>query len=94
MDAVSSARTVLLSLRRLLCLSGLLLSMLPLRSQAQISLDGSLGPRGALTGPNYVIPAAVGQFRGPNLFHSFDQFNLRRYCSGIPGSHHSLVQNR
>src|SRR5262249_8502004 len=44
---------------------------------AQISLDGSLGPRGALTGPNYVIPAAVGQIRGPNLFHSFDQFNLR-----------------
>jgi filamentous hemagglutinin family protein len=79
LGVLPSVCTVLLSLRRLLCLSGLLLSMLPLRSQAQISLDGSLGPRGALTGPNYIIPAAVGQIRGPNLFHSFDQFNLRPF---------------
>src|SRR5712691_10844015 len=77
MGILPSARTVLLSLRRLLCFSGLLLSSVPTISQAQITLDGSLGPRGALTGPNYVIPAAVGQIRGPNLFHSFDQFNLR-----------------
>jgi filamentous hemagglutinin family protein len=67
-------------LRQLLCFSGLLLlSSLPTISQAQITLDGSLGPRGALTGPNYVIPAALGQIRGPNLFHSFDQFNLRPF---------------
>ena len=37
-----------------LCCSGfLLLSALPSLSQAQITLDGSLGPRGALTGPHY-----------------------------------------
>jgi filamentous hemagglutinin family protein len=76
MDAVSSARTVLLSLRRLLYFSGLLLSMLPTISQAQITLDGSLGPREALRGPNYAISDSVGQIRGPNLFHSFGQFNL------------------
>src|SRR5713101_1510210 len=77
MGILPSARTVLLSLRRLLCFSGLLLlSSVPTISQAQIILDRSLGPRGALTGPNYVIPAAVGQIRGPNLFHSFGQFNL------------------
>lgn len=46
-------------------------------SQAQISLDGSLGPRGPVTGPQHVIPAEVGQIRGANLFHSFGAFNLR-----------------
>ena len=47
-------------------------------SHAQITLDGSLGPRGALPGPHYVIPAKVGQLRGGNLFHSFGQFNIQR----------------
>src|SRR5262249_8066084 len=66
------------SLLRLLYLSGfLLLTTLPIRSYAQITLDGSLGRAGALTGPNYSIPAEVGQLRGPNLFHSFGQFNVR-----------------
>src|SRR6266568_3335242 len=55
----------------------LLLSALLTVSQAQITLDGSLGRAGALTGPNYSIPAEVGQLRGPNLFHSFGQFNVR-----------------
>jgi filamentous hemagglutinin family protein len=65
--------------RRLLCCSGLLLlSALLSRSQAQITLDGSLSPRGALTGPHYSISDSVGQIRGPNLFHSFGQFNLSR----------------
>ena len=51
--------------------------LLPL-SQAQMTLDGSLGPGGALKGPNYVIPAEAGQLRGGNLFHSFGQFNIQR----------------
>src|SRR5712691_5712943 len=72
-------RAVLLSLRRLLCLSVLLfLSSSPTISQAQITLDGSLGYRGALRGPNYTISDRVGQIRGPNLFHSFGQFNLSK----------------
>ncbi len=57
--------------------SVLLLSTLPALSQGQITLDGSLGPRGPLTGPNYRIDANVGQIRGSNLFHSFGQFNVR-----------------
>jgi len=73
------ARAVLLSLRRLLCWSVLLfLSSLPMISQAQITLDGSLGYRGALHGPNYTISDKVGQIRGSNLFHSFGQFNLSK----------------
>src|SRR5262245_64959673 len=62
----------------LLCFSCLLCPWLLPASHAQITLDGSLGPRGALTGPHYAIPDSVGQSRGPNLFHSFGQFNLSR----------------
>jgi filamentous hemagglutinin family protein len=46
-------------------------------SHAQITLDGSLGPAGALTGPNFQIPSTVGQVRGANLFHSFGRFNIQ-----------------
>src|SRR5262245_16010450 len=45
-------------------------------SEAQITLDGSLGPRRPLSGPNYEISAEMGQLRGRNLFHSFGQFNI------------------
>src|SRR5215471_4151025 len=45
-------------------------------SHAQITLDGSLGPKGPLTGPAYSIDAKVGQLHGNNLFHSFGQFNV------------------
>jgi len=41
-----------------------------------ITLDGTLGPAGTLTGPDYVIPQAVGQTVGSNLFHSFGRFGL------------------
>ncbi|BAZ40331.1 filamentous hemagglutinin outer membrane protein [Calothrix sp. NIES-4101] len=41
-----------------------------------ITLDGSLGVSGNLTGPNYTIPQNVGQTVGNNLFHSFGRFNL------------------
>ena len=43
---------------------------------AQITLDGSLGPAGAVAGPSHVIDSTVGQIRGNNLFHSFGQFNV------------------
>ncbi len=50
---------------------------LPVPSQAQsIKLDGSLGSRTTLTGPAYTIPHDLGQTRGANLFHSFEQFNV------------------
>jgi filamentous hemagglutinin family protein len=41
-----------------------------------ITLDGTLGPAGTLTGPTYIIPQAAGTTVGSNLFHSFGRFNL------------------
>jgi filamentous hemagglutinin family protein len=63
-------------LHTLLVSISVLLSTLLGSSQAQITLDGSLGPRGSLRGPHYTIPDTVGQIRGSNLFHSFGHFNL------------------
>jgi len=55
----------------------LFLSMLmSLTPQAEIILDGSLGPQGTLQGPDYQIEAGLGYQQGHNLFHSFSQFNL------------------
>jgi len=62
---------------RVLLSSALLLTTLPVLSQGQITLDGSLGPRGPLAGPNYRVGADLGQIRGSNLFHSFGQFNVQ-----------------
>jgi filamentous hemagglutinin family protein len=64
-------------LQRLLLSNVLVQSILLAVSWAQITLDGSLGPRGPLTGPNYRIDANMGQIRGSNLFQSFGQFNVR-----------------
>ncbi|MBI3801587.1 MAG: filamentous hemagglutinin N-terminal domain-containing protein, partial [Deltaproteobacteria bacterium] len=64
------------ALRSLLLGGILFLAYLPTGSHAQITLDGSLGPKGPLTGPAYAIDAKVGQLRGNNLFHSFGQFNV------------------
>src|SRR6266581_8187908 len=41
-----------------------------------VVLDGSLGTRGSLPGPNFMIPASFGKQVGGNLFQSFSQFNL------------------
>lgn len=43
---------------------------------AEITLDGTLGPSGPLSGPDIMIPAEVGQQVGGNLFHSFGVFNI------------------
>jgi len=46
--------------------------------QAQVIRDGSIGPAGGpLSGPNYQIPASLGQRAGGNLFHSFQKFDLQ-----------------
>jgi len=52
-----------------------LLYALPV-SQAQISTDGTLGAVKSLPGPDYKINADLGKQIGPNLFHSFGQFNI------------------
>ena len=49
----------------------------PLLGWAEVTLDGSLGPSGILTGPDYAITAGLGRQVGGNLFHSFGDFNLR-----------------
>jgi filamentous hemagglutinin family protein len=48
----------------------------PALAHAQITVDGTLSPAQALSGPHYAIPAALGQQKGANLFHSFGVFNL------------------
>lgn len=45
-------------------------------AQAEIITDGSLGTAQELTGPNFTVPAHLGQQVGNNLFHSFDTFNI------------------
>ena len=42
----------------------------------QVATDGTVGPRMALTGPNFDVPANLGLTVGNNLFHSFQHFNL------------------
>ncbi|MCK5523146.1 MAG: filamentous hemagglutinin N-terminal domain-containing protein [Thiomargarita sp.] len=49
-----------------------------LSTNAEITLDGTLGRSGALPGPNYQIGADLGKQQGGNLFHSFQNFNLNR----------------
>ncbi len=46
-------------------------------SWSEVTLDGSLGTAGALSGPDYQITENLGQRAGSNLFHSFEQFNLQ-----------------
>lgn len=67
----------------LACLSSLLSLILALlldglaaSSHAQIIVDDRLGPRVPLTGPDFIIPAEMGQQHGSNLFHSFELFNI------------------
>ena len=43
---------------------------------AEVVVDGTLGFKGTLEGPDYAIEAKFGQQHGGNLFHSFQDFNL------------------
>lgn len=47
-------------------------------SEAQVTLDGTLGRAGALPGPDYAITADLGRQVGGNLFHSFQTFSIQR----------------
>jgi filamentous hemagglutinin family protein len=59
----------------------ILLSINSLSTNAEVTLDGTLGRGGALKGPNYLIGADLGRHKGGNLFHSFQYFNLNRFES-------------
>jgi filamentous hemagglutinin family protein len=56
--------------------AGLVCLLISSASVADVVLDGSLGPAGPLTGPDFAIDATVGKTVGTNLFHSFSEFNL------------------
>jgi len=47
-----------------------------LATRAEVVLDGSLGPGGALAGPDYSITADLGRRAGANLFHSFSVLDI------------------
>jgi filamentous hemagglutinin family protein len=51
-------------------------TFIPTGVHAQMAMDGSLGTKTTLAGPNYTIGHELGQIRGSNLFHSFAQFNV------------------
>jgi len=68
------------------------LLILALRAPAQISTDGTLGQSINLPGPNFQITPDLGQQHGPNLFHSFYNFNLSSHQSAT-FSGPSSVQN-
>jgi filamentous hemagglutinin family protein len=44
---------------------------------AQITTDGTVGPARVLSGPHFQITEDLGRRVGPNLFHSFQEFNIR-----------------
>jgi len=69
-----------------------LLWIISLPTHAQIATDGSLGQAINLAGPDYQIGADLGQLRGGNLFHSFQDFNLQSFESAtFSGPNH--IQN-
>jgi filamentous hemagglutinin family protein len=45
-------------------------------AHAEVTFDGTLGPRGTLDGTIMEITADRGQIAGNNLFHSFSEFNV------------------
>jgi filamentous hemagglutinin family protein len=61
---------------------------------ADIVLDGSIGHSGPLQGPDFAIPAEIGQQHGGNLFHSFGQFDLQAGESATfsgPNTVHQII---
>jgi len=60
----------------LLLILGLTLCFCSIARAGQVATDGTLGPARTLAGPNFSIPARLGQQRGGNLFHSFTIFDL------------------
>ncbi len=43
---------------------------------SEVTLDGSMGSAGTLSGPDYQITQDLGKLESGNLFHSFGQFNI------------------
>jgi large exoprotein involved in heme utilization and adhesion len=54
----------------------------PHLASAQIRTDGTLGARTDFRGPDFQINEDLGKRIGDNLFHSFEQFNIRTLADG------------
>jgi filamentous hemagglutinin family protein len=59
------------------CLLVTVVAVSPAASIADVTTDGSLGPRKQLGGPNFAFPATLGQRSSSNLVRSFDVFDIR-----------------
>lgn len=59
-------------------LVAMLLALAASPALGQVATDGSLGTPRLFTGANVTIPSTFGRVAGPNLFHSFQVFNLGR----------------
>ncbi len=59
----------------------IILLIISLSLNAEITTDGTLGSRANLPGPDYQIKADLGRQMGGNLFHSFQDFNLQSFES-------------
>lgn len=66
---------MLVSTKRILVIINLLVVSLTLK--AEIITDGTLGTATSLDGPNFLINDSLGLQIGGNLFHSFQEFNIR-----------------
>src|SRR5258706_7342073 len=69
-----------------------LLAALP--ASGQVRTDGTLGARQSLTGANVIVAHTLGQVRGANLFHSFEEFNVPADGSVTfsgPGAIHNVL---
>jgi filamentous hemagglutinin family protein len=64
-----------MKINRLSSLSVVLLSLSSVLP-AEVVLDGTLGTKGALVGPDFLIKNTMGQQVGANLFHSFESFTV------------------
>lgn len=63
--------------RKAIAVSVLCLGLSVIRfASAEVVMDGTVGPAGALPGPFYDIGADLGRRAGGNLFHSFSRFSL------------------
>ena len=63
-------------------------------AHAEVVLDGTVGQKGAVSGPNYVITDKMGSQAGANLFHSFETFNINTGESGTftgPGGIQNVI---
>ncbi|MEE9345345.1 MAG: filamentous hemagglutinin N-terminal domain-containing protein [Methylococcales bacterium] len=65
------------------CLLLIIICIFSSSLQSEVTLDGSVGAAGTLSGPNYQITEDLGQRAGGNLFHSFGQFNLNNTESAV-----------